>query len=293
MTSQELNFTPVVIIGAGRSGTNALRDMLTRLPDFASWECDEINPIWRHGNLSWPNDEIPVSRATPRVRRFIRNSFTRFWRKAEEPSFIVEKTCANSLRVPFVNSVLPEAKYIYIVRSGIDVLASARKRWQGDLELPGLPYFIAKARYTPLLDLPIYGWSFIKSRIGMLLGNSTRLAVWGPRFEGMDKLENSTLEEICTRQWSECVTQADKAFLQINPSRVLKIRYEDFTSDPRGSLNAILSFLDAEVDDTEVEAAVAPIRATSVGKGNSLLEDLPRATLSIMEAPLKAHGYGD
>ena len=293
MTSQEFNFTPVVIIGAGRSGTNALRDMLTRLPDFASWECDEINPIWRHGNLSWPNDEIPASRATPRVRRFIRNAFTRFWRKSEKPDFIVEKTCANSLRVPFVDAVLPDAKYIHIVRSGVDVVASARKRWQGDLELPGLPYFIAKARYTPLLDLPIYGWSFLKSRVGMLLGKATRLAVWGPRFEGMDKLESATLEELCARQWSECVNRADEAFLQIDPTRILTIRYEDFASDPKGSLDAILSFLKTDASDTEKEAAVTPIRATSVGKGNALLEDLPTTTLDIMKAPLKAHGYGD
>jgi hypothetical protein len=293
MTPQELNFTPVVIIGAGRSGTNALRDMLTRLPDFASWECDEINPIWRHGNLSWPSDEIPVSRATPRVRRLIRNAFIRFWRKSENPNFIVEKTCANSLRVPFVDAVLPDAKYIHIVRSGIDVVASARKRWQGDLELSGLPYFIAKARYTPLLDLPIYGWSFLKSRVGMLLGNSTRLAVWGPRFEGMDKLESATLEEICARQWSQCVSRADEAFINIDPSRTLTIRYEDFTSDPKGSLDTILSFLKTDANDTEKKIAVAPIRATSVGKGNALLENLPTTTLNIMKAPLKAHGYGD
>ena len=293
MTSQDFNFTPVVIIGAGRSGTNALRDMLTRLPDFASWECDEINPIWRHGNLSWPSDEIPASRATLRVRRSIRKSFIRFWRKAEKPTFIVEKTCANSLRVPFVDAVLPDAKYIHIVRSGIDVVASARKRWQGDLELPSLPYFIAKARYTPLQDLPIYGWSFLKSRVGLMFGNATRLAVWGPRFEGMDKLGNSTLEEICARQWVECVTQADDAFLQIDPSRVLTIRYEDFTSDPKGSLDAILSFLKTEASDTEMKIAVTPIRTTSVGKGHALLEDLPTAILNILKAPLKAHGYGD
>lgn len=40
-----LPFTPVVIIGAGRSGTNALRDALTALPEFETWPCDEINPI--------------------------------------------------------------------------------------------------------------------------------------------------------------------------------------------------------------------------------------------------------
>ena len=63
MSDQTLPFTPLIIIGAGRSGTNILRDTLTSLSGFETWPCDEINPIWRHGNLFWPDDEIPVERA--------------------------------------------------------------------------------------------------------------------------------------------------------------------------------------------------------------------------------------
>ena len=38
---------------------------------------------------------------------------------------MVEKTCANTLRLPFVDKVLPEARYLHIVRDGVDVVASA------------------------------------------------------------------------------------------------------------------------------------------------------------------------
>ncbi len=291
MSCSALKFTPVVIIGAGRSGTNALRDMLTRLPEFATWTCDEINPIWRHGNLSWPNDEIPAANATPLVRRFIRGAFERLWHQAAQPRFVVEKTCANTLRVPFVDAILPEAKYVHIVRSGVDVVASARKRWQGDLELPGLPYFTAKARYTPLSDLPIYGWSFVKSRVGLMLGKTKRLSVWGPRFDGMQALDGAPLEEICARQWAACVSHADDAFAQIDPARVLTLRYEDFTANPAGSLAAILTFLGTEASDSDIATAAGPVRSTSVGKGRALLSDLPTEALDIMQAPLAAHGY--
>jgi|GEM_PF-5377703 len=152
-----LPFTPLIIIGAPRSGTNALRDALTSLPDLATWPCDEINPIWRHGNLNSPHDALTPAQATPQVRRFIRRAFERLWQDQGKPAVVVEKTCANCLRVPFIDAILPEARFIHITRNGLDVAASAAKRWQGQLEVPGLPYYRAKIRYAPKLDLPAYG----------------------------------------------------------------------------------------------------------------------------------------
>ena len=109
----DFDFTPVIIIGAGRSGTNMLRDALTALDGFETWPCDEINPVWRHGNINWPTDAIPPERAA-NPRAYIRRAFQRIWRETGKPCFVVEKTCANSLRVPFVDAVVPEAEYIHI-----------------------------------------------------------------------------------------------------------------------------------------------------------------------------------
>ncbi|MFV2092639.1 MAG: hypothetical protein ACC634_06100, partial [Hyphomicrobiales bacterium] len=95
MSGVNMPFTPVIIIGAARSGTNMLRDMLSTLPGFATWPCDELNPVWRHGNRSWPDDEIPAELAG-RGRDFIRRRFTRMWRQSGGCPFIVEKTCANA-----------------------------------------------------------------------------------------------------------------------------------------------------------------------------------------------------
>jgi len=49
---------PIIIVGAGRSGTNMLRDLLAQLPEFSTWPCDEINYIWRHGNRGFETDEF-------------------------------------------------------------------------------------------------------------------------------------------------------------------------------------------------------------------------------------------
>lgn len=285
-------FTPVIIIGAGRSGTNILRDILTSLPDFATWECDEINPIWRHGNINWPNDELSAEHATPKVKAFIQKAFRKIWQQQGQPSYIVEKTCANSLRVPFVDAVLPNAIFIYIVRDGVDVLASASKRWKGDLELPGFTYFLSKARYTPLVDLPRYGMSFLRSRLGLVFGNSQRLAVWGPRFTGMDDNKEASLTELCARQWAACVDMSDAAFEKINSARVIKIQYEDFVTNPHETLGLILDRLIVQVPESVLAEATVNVRTTSVGKGRQAFEDqLPKPILQLMASTMKRHGY--
>lgn len=284
-------FTPLIIIGAGRSGTNALRDALTRLPGFTTWPCDEINPIWRHGNLDWPDDEIPPERATPAVRQSIRKAFRRIWRQNSRPDFVVEKTCANALRVPFVDAVLPEARYIHMVRNGFDIVASARKRWRGELEVPGLSYFLAKARYAPLSDLPRYTASALRNRMAIKLGRQEHFDAWGPRFSGLEALSGAPLDEIVARQWAACVQAADRAFEDMVPGRVFQLRYEDFTHDPAGTLQRVLDWLGETGSREMLRDATSNVRRSSVGKGSATAAVLSDAVHRILEPPMRAHGY--
>ena len=100
-----LHALPVVILGAARSGTNMLRDSLCSLPGFGTWPCDEINYIWRYGNKRFANDELTPGHAREPVTSYIRSAFNRI-AKQHQPNYVVEKTCANTLRVPFVHTVL-------------------------------------------------------------------------------------------------------------------------------------------------------------------------------------------
>lgn len=286
------DFTPVIIIGAGRSGTNILRDTLCKLDGFATWPCDEINPIWRHGNLERPDDRFGAEHVRPSIRRFIRSRFFRQWRRTDKPPFLVEKTCANSLRVPFVAAILPEAKFIYLVRDGRDVVVSAAKRWRGELELPGLPYYWAKVRNTPMRDLPVYGWRFVKGRLGMIAGKSDRLAFWGPQFPGMTALPADTpLLELCARQWAASVEASDAAFAALSADQWLPVGYEALTSDPVQTIAAICRFLGADIDRSAIAHAAAAISPTSVGRGRAALEGADPAIAAILDPPLLRHGY--
>ena len=94
-----MNYQPVIIIGAPRSGTNMLRDILSSNGNISTWPCDEINYIWRHGNVRVPSDEIPENLASDAVITHIHQEFNRLFKK-NKTKVILEKTCANSLRVP-------------------------------------------------------------------------------------------------------------------------------------------------------------------------------------------------
>lgn len=282
-------FVPVLIIGAPRSGTNMLRDVLTRLPGVGTWPCDEINYIWRHGNVRYATDEFGPELARPSVAGYIARQFDSL-AQADDLQVVVEKTCANSLRVGFVDRVLPQANYIYIVRDGIDTVASARKRWQAELDIP---YLLSKARFVPPSDLPYYASRYFANRLYRLFSREQRLAYWGPVIPGVqDILKKHTLEEVCALQWQRCVDRADEDLARIEPERICKVSYESFVADPAAELSRIARFVGHELDEAEAGKMVAGVSAKSVGKGR---KELGPETVARLEAlvgtTLARHGY--
>jgi hypothetical protein len=262
-------YQPVIIIGAPRSGTNMLRDVLCALPGFGTWPCDEINYIWRHGNAGFPTDEFAPLQATPRVRQYIARRFDRL-AASRGATHVVEKTCANSLRVAFVDRVVPQAKYVLLVRDGRDAIASALRRWSAPLDLA---YVAQKARFVPLADLPYYAFRYAANRNYRLWSGEKRLATWGPRFSGMrEMLAERTLAEVCAQQWRRCVEVASRDLTAIGGDRVIGLRYEDFVARPDDELQRLLDFLGAGATPFERGTAVRDVSSKNRGKWRSALD---------------------
>jgi len=279
----------VVIVGAPRSGTNMLRDVLTSFEGVATWPCDEINYIWRHKNISYPSDEFTVEMAAPSVCRYIRNKFNWVERQYAARA-VIEKTCANSLRVDFVNKVLPDAKYIFIYRDGLDVIGSAKLRWTAELDIP---YLLQKTRFVPLVDLPVYASRYFGNRLYRLFSKEKRLAFWGPRLDGMEQLlKEYSLEQICAIQWQRCVEKAEDSFSEMPSNKVIKVAYEKLVTSPVSELGKILSFLDLTVDEMAIQQAVAGVSSRSVGKGRlSISDTVLEAVNPLIEETMKRYGY--
>lgn len=281
--------TDVIIVGAPRSGTNMLRDVLTSFDSVCTWPCDEINYIWRHGNVRYPSDEIPEKRATPTIKNYIRQRFSDI-RQQYNADIVVEKTCANSLRVPFVDAVLPDAKYIFIYRDGIDATGSAKERWTAKLDVL---YILEKVRFVPKTDLPYYGLRYFWARVYRFISREKRLAFWGPALDGMQSvLQNYTLNEVCALQWQRCVDNAEKAFSDMPADKVVRVRYEDFVHQPVEELSRILEFVGKEVEPEKIATAVEGVSPRSLGKGRKALGEKQVANLEeLVGETLKRYDY--
>ena len=284
-----MKYQSIIIIGAPRSGTNMLRDILCEFSGVGTWPCDEINYIWRHGNISKETDQFSNKIITPSIKKFINNEFDKIAKKYDL-DMVVEKTCANSLRVSYVDEIIPNAKYIFIYRDGLDAAGSAKKRWTAKLDIP---YILKKVSYVPLIDLPYYGFNYFWNRVYRLFSKEDRLAFWGPKFDGLDEaLKKYSLEEVSALQWKKCVDLSEEAFINISNDKIIRVKYEDFVTQPMVELEKILDKLDVRYNEENIKKATKNVSAKSIGKGRMAFdkEQTQKITYLIKDA-LKRYGY--
>lgn len=282
-------YEKVIIIGAPRSGTNMLRDLLTSLPGVGTWPCDEINYIWRHGNVRFPSDVFTPEMATPNVKNYIQGHFDRYAQR-HDLDILIEKTCANSLRVGFVDEVVPGAKYIFIVRDGLDAVGSALIRWKAELDIP---YLVKKMRYVPPTDLPYYALRYFGHRIYRTFSGEKRLASWGPVLSDMKHVfQNHSLDEACALQWAACVEYAERDLNQIPQEHVIRVNYEAFVSHPVEEIGRVANFLGREVPAALAEKLSSQVSSSSIGKGRIQLGPSGVERLApLIKNTLSRYGY--
>lgn len=284
-------FIPIIVIGAPRSGTNMLRDILSAQPDFATWPCDEINYTWRYGNSGYPYDELTLEHITPGIEKYIRKQFYLISKKYKS-RHVVEKTCANCIRLDYVNSMFPDALYINIVRDGRDAASSALKRWKAPL---AIPYVLKKARFVPLKDIPYYAARYLKTHMHRLFFSKDKsLSIWGPKFKGYeDIVQEKSLIEVCGVQWQKCVQKSREVFEnRIDKKRYIQVKYEDFVADPMQGTIAIFDYFGLPYDRNILHEECKTVWKGSVGKWVKDLSPEQKALLSeLIKDELKKSGY--
>jgi len=239
--------------------------------------------------VGYPSDEFTSDMARPKVCRYIRRKFDLVARKYQA-NMVVEKTCANSLRVEFVDCIIPEARYVFIKRDGIDAIASIMRRWKAKLDIP---YILRKLRFVPLADIPYYATRYLKNRLYRIVSNEKRLAYWGPKIEGLESLLKSyDLETVCALQWKKCVNSATKAFGNMLSRKYIEVSYEDFVRNPKEEMKKIVHFLGINVNKLVLGKAVYDVNDRNIGKG---YKELKRETIDrlllLIEDTMKHHGY--
>ncbi len=279
----------IILIGAARSGTKFLRDVLASGAGTAAVPYD-VNYVWRYGAEKTPDDILDPTTLTSKRSRFIRNSL-RSLAKASNDDILIEKTVANTLRVPFVDAVFPNARYVHLIRDGREVAESAMRQWQAQ---PNWLALLQKIRDIPIQNIGYVGW-FGRNFIKGLLSGRKGGQVWGPQFPGIDAMvEQGPLSRVCAQQWLESYTRANTCLSQLPDadSRVFTIRYEDLIQD-ESALSALLD----QLEMPGKEAIITNFRRKLRPNEPRLWQKLPPNDLkifsSVMAARLSELGYSE
>lgn len=239
-----------------------VRDLVAQHPDVDKVEFD-VNYIWRTGSEGLPSDEIPVGSFTSRIGDRIAGSIAR---SCGDAPVLIEKTVSNCLRIDFVRSVFPEARFIHLVRNGEDVIESAYRQW---LAGPDFRYILKKTATFPLLDAFGYALSYARNTVRRLLPSQEKTPIiWGPHYKGIEQdLERIDLLEVCAIQWLKCLQEATIGLVRIPQERVLWIRYEDFVRDPESHLKRVAMHICVDPSCFESLGLRGLVDGSNVGKG--------------------------
>lgn len=255
----------VIVIGAARSGTKLLRDALAKATGAGRVPYD-ISYVWRYGNEDKLDDALGVDSLSENTRRFIRKHVDSY--AAGSPLAVIEKTVGNSLRVPAVAAVFPNASYLHLVRDGVDVVESTKRQWSAPTDVS---YLARKSLHIPLRLVPRYGVRYWQAATGRRKREDGRVSTWGSRYPGIDAdLRDLELLRVCARQWHRSVTSAQSDLSRLNLP-VLEVRYEVLVDNPRAELARIANFADLRVSQETLEAAHLDVTPHRRGVGRRSL----------------------
>ena len=278
---------PVILLGAARSGTKLLRAILGAHSRLAAVPYD-INYVWLLGNHRLGHDELEPTDLNDKTAGFIRGFVDRF--RGDDPNTrVVEKTVSNTLRVPFVDAVFPEARYVVLLRDGRDVAASAREQWQAR---PAGASIATKLKTFPVQHAWRYGLDYLVTYAASFLPGRRALRSWGPRYRGIDTdLATRTVLEVCALQWCRCVEATAEGLKGVATERVHHVRYEELVQSPLAVTSGILAFLGTPADPAVEDFCRTRVSGTNVGKWRrQLTADEERRVAAIVEPVMARAG---
>lgn len=236
MSHSDSLIKPIIIVGAPRSGTTNLGEILSKHPAVAY--AAEPRLTWRYGNDD-KSDMLLPGDARPEVIRHIRETFARLVRD-ENKQRLLEKTPSTALRLAFVDKVMPDCKVIHIIRNGIESTLAIKSFWEGPAQgFTGLAPGRIRQRLKEISParLPYYAKEVFRRAMPKSMSRLTGRNVWGPRIPGIEGLlRELSLTEVCALQWRTCVELACHYGRTMPADRYKEIRIEQMSSELLGEL---------------------------------------------------------
>ncbi|MCC6906469.1 MAG: sulfotransferase [Phycisphaerales bacterium] len=278
---------PIILIGNVRSGTSMTAFCFDQFKDIVIWR--EPRTVWTMGNAEMGHDRFTEAQATPAVVERIRDAFLKY-QEENDGRRVMEKTPSNCLRVPFVQRVFPEAKFIHLVRDGRDNVSSCLQRWSMPINQNRLK---RRLKETPVWEWPAYLPRFLHDRLIGPLRGTRRVKSWGVVYPGMyEDLKARELVEVIAIQWVRCIETAQQDLANVDRTRWIECRYEDFVADPQRQFSRFCAHVGLAPTDQVREYLATTIRQDAVQAWRQRLTPEQLALITpILEPTMTRLGY--
>jgi hypothetical protein len=222
---------PVFIVSSPRSGSTLLFETLAKVPRLytigdESHALIEGIPELRPAAKGFDSNRLTAEDATPAIAAALRGRLDRELRDrdgaAPDPEGrvrVLEKTPKNSLRIPFLAALFPEARFVYLQRDARETLASMIEAWNS-------------GRFRTYPRLPGWGeppWSLLL-------------------VPGWRELVGKPVHEIVAAQWQATTRILLDDLAALPAERWTSIRYDAFVDDPQREITRLCEQLELDWD---------------------------------------------
>ncbi len=269
---------PIFIVGVGRSGTTVLGQIMAShsMVGFLN----EPKAMWHHihggedviGSYSKTPGRLYLAKddATEVVKRRAHTAFEGYlrWSRSER---IVDKYPELIFRIPFVLEIFPDARFIFLARSGVNCCSSIEKwsrshrdssaeaDWWGKNGRKWLAIGVEAIKRTP--ELPEGLWDSISKM--------------------SNNIDRAVVEWIVSMS---CGLQ----MLRQYQSSMLMVKYENLVSNPQLELSRILEFCELPREEAFEKHAVQRLRVPETLNNDFVPDDALRKSFSVM---MESLGY--
>ena len=239
---------PVFIVGCSRAGTTITFETIRTSPALLSFPY-EIPQFWHSLFGPWDNDWASEAASEQDVQLQHRNrAFAHFYARLGKGP-VLDKSCINVMRIPYLHALFPNAFFIYIQRDGRDNISSLMEGW----------------RQRGRFDLHQY-LGKLPDSVNINQGEFNDWCFFLP--PGWRDYNDASLEEVCAYQWLTANRMALEAKALIPNDQWIHLRYEDIFENPVEMFRKVFEQLNIPfTDELKSRCATLNKRPTSIVSG--------------------------
>ena len=239
---------PIFVIGCSRSGTTVTYETIAAAPQLLSfgYEIPEFwDGLWGPRRNQWDSEAAGAEHALPAHRA----AAQRYFYQRLGAGQVLDKTCINVMRVPYLLRLFPQARFVFIHRDGRDNVSSMIDGWRHDGHFALSKFLGAFPCQISINGGEFRDWAFFLP-------------------PGWRDYNHARLEDVCAYQWLMANRMALDAGREVPTGQWIQLRYEDIFDRPMEMFRGVFERLELPFDEA-IRARCAKLNElpTSIVKG--------------------------